>query len=126
MPFPLKQHFINAENIIDNNFGEPIKILPYREAAHLEPAQPDPARPVITDAIGVVIGKATLLNDTLVSANRAHADLLVSVQDKYIGATKQGDHIILLGRHATKQYEINYMELGTNDRTVMHLIRIKP
>lgn len=123
---PLGSEFAQAENIIDANLGDNVRIIPYRKGEYLGDPVLDTSRKE-KNGIAVVYGKNTMLRSSVagstVAAKRAEADLLISIQEKYLGDTKQGDHVILKDR-GNQECEISYIEPSTNARPLVHLLRI--
>lgn len=109
---------------VDDVFGGPITIYPYK-AKYLGAPIPDPDREVKT-GVGVVQSATAAIANALRAAGslaflsrRAEADVLLRVDLKYLGDTKQGDRVYVDELEAT--YEISYMEEPVLRRVIMHL-----
>jgi hypothetical protein len=118
-----RDHIATAENIVDGYYGESVQILPYKKD-YMQADAPDTSR-TIKDAKVMVIGRGTSLkHSTPLYTQRAEADMVLSIQDKYLGDTKLGDRVKLIERN-NELVEISYTEQGTNGRSVLHVLRQK-
>jgi len=116
------------DTAVDAQFGESITLLPYHKTAYMAAYEPDPNRQEIV-GVGVVVGRGTFLRSAG-NANfvqqRAVADVIVSLQDRYWkGKIIQHDRLRFVDRPDEPLYEISYIEIGMNNRSVLHLLREK-
>jgi hypothetical protein len=110
----------------DGLFGEKVRLLPYKSSGGgFSESVSDSSRDVI-NAVGQVIGRGTFMKGgPELTQKRASADWLLSINEDKIAGIKQHDHVILMERSITQQYEITYIEDSSNKRPKLHLLKIR-
>lgn len=118
---------LQAEDQIDNFFGEKIRLMPYKvSTGYTTGAVIDTSRSVV-EGVGYLVNKhANLRTDEGMTTKRLESDYLLRVQTKYLGSTRPNDRVLLLDPKRDNQLcEIAYIEPAVNDRAVLHLLLVK-
>jgi hypothetical protein len=118
---------LQAEDKIDEVFGEPVRFMPYKVAqGYTTGATPDGSRSVV-DGVGYVLNKhAALSKDGDVNTKRLESDYLLKAQIKYLTNIRANDRVALLdAKRQGALCEIAYIEPAVNDRAVIHLLMIQ-
>ncbi len=117
---------LQAEDKIDEIFGEAVRFLPYKiTQGYTTAAVPDASRPV-KEGVGYLLSKHSALNkDDMGNTKRLEADFLLKVQIKYLTDIRANDRLILLDAKRHNQLcEIAYIEPAVNDRAIVHLLML--
>lgn len=114
------------EGMVDAQFGERVRLLPYREAdgGYTAPVA-DSSRNSL-DAVAYILGRGTFMKgEGELTRRRASADWLMAIRDVNLVNFKKNDRVILLDRDVSQQYEMSYLEDSSNGRQKVHLLKVK-
>lgn len=113
-----------AEEAVDGQFGEQVKFLPYRSGVYMASSIPDSSRSQ-ADIVAVIYARGSTGSrggDAAMMSKRMEADFLASVQGRYLPDVREVDRLQLIERDNVV-YEISFVELGSNGRYLLHLVK---
>jgi hypothetical protein len=112
------------DQAVDDQYGESVTFIPYKQVDRLAKSVPDTSRSTIT-GIGYMVSTMTTPANVApgFASKRSQADLLLAVQAKYLTGIHEHDMVRLNDRD--NQYcEIAYSEAEQLfGRQVLHLLR---
>lgn len=119
-----------AHAAVDEQFGEPIRIIPWK-ASDYSAGAPDPERPTV-DIVGSFAVQTTKISEAAGQVGRGgdflsrivEADMWIAVRRLLVAIAKprKGDRIQFLRRGW--MCEITYLEPRKTDRVVIHMVRV--